>query len=328
MLKYRWTETIKMRSLINELEALRIVFEKFPSLPHIEERLRRESLLKSAVHSARIEGNPLDPNSIHLGPTQEVEKEIHNREVADLIKAYNFVRSSVRPQKLTLPLIRKLHELAMKDISDDAGHFRTEPWGIFDQAGTTIYLAPAHFNVPSLTKELINLANKSKVHKVINAGVTQFLFEKIHPFADGNGRVGRLISASIMENGGFGLRGLVSFEEFVDRHRAQYYQVLEPSQDATDFIEFFLSALVSQANTTLEQFRNIPRVEASKDKLMPRRQEILATIRDHPDCSFDFIVRRFISINPKTLHFDLSCLMKAGFVQKLGTTRGALYRAK
>lgn len=63
-----------------------------------------------------------------------------------------------------------------------------------------------------------------------------------------------------------------------------------------------------------------------EDFLLPRRQEILKTIGDHPFCSFDFISRRFLAVNPKTLHYDLKKLQEEGFVIKMGKTRGVVYR--
>jgi len=64
-----------------------------------------------------------------------------------------------------------------------------------------------------------------------------------------------------------------------------------------------------------------------EDFLLPRRREILETIKDHPGCSFDFIRRRFSSVNPKTLHYDMGQLLKKGFILKVGGTRGAIYKA-
>ncbi|MFH2019354.1 MAG: hypothetical protein ABII80_01970 [bacterium] len=59
--------------------------------------------------------------------------------------------------------------------------------------------------------------------------------------------------------------------------------------------------------------------------LLPRRQELLAIIKDHSPCSFDFLHRRFFSIPPSTLRYDLLSLQKYGYIKKLGVTRGALY---
>lgn len=59
--------------------------------------------------------------------------------------------------------------------------------------------------------------------------------------------------------------------------------------------------------------------------LLPRRQEILEIVGDHPRCSFDYIARRFVGVNPKTLHYDMGRLMKTGLVRKLGVSRGVVY---
>jgi len=61
------------------------------------------------------------------------------------------------------------------------------------------------------------------------------------------------------------------------------------------------------------------------EQLLPRRQEILAIIKDHHLVSFDFIARRFASVPKSSLHYDLKYLLNRGFVQKLGKTRGVLY---
>lgn len=61
--------------------------------------------------------------------------------------------------------------------------------------------------------------------------------------------------------------------------------------------------------------------------LLPRREEILAVIREHPRCTFDFLGRHFAGTNPKTLHYDLQCLLKKSLIRKLGVTRGVVYEA-
>ena len=65
-----------------------------------------------------------------------------------------------------------------------------------------------------------------------------------------------------------------------------------------------------------------------EDTLLPKRAEILATIRDHGMLSFDQIHRRFFKVNPRTLHYDLQYLLKKNLIKKLGNTKGALYASK
>lgn len=215
----------------------------------------------------------------------------------------------------------------MKNITSDAGNFRTEPWAVFNQAGVAIYLTPAPFRLRKLMQGYIQENLNIKYEIPVKAAILQFLFEKIHPFADGNGRVGRLISAYIMKNGGYGFRGLVSMEEVIDKNRESYYQALEPLRDTNLFVEFFLKSFIEQAESVINRLSE-RKEELPKDFLLPRRREILEITRNHPYCSFDLISRRFPAINPKTLHYDLKQLQEKGFIIKAGKTRGATYRLR
>ena len=327
MLKYKFTETKKIKSLLIEIEALKIVFERVKSLPNVEENLRRQSILKSSLFSARIEGNPLGLEEMKTISGTRSTAEISKLEIFNLLSAYRYIFSRKAPKNLSLNLIKKLHQITMKNISMEVGKFRSQPWAIFNQAGVAIYLAPAPHRLPKLIQDFIQVNRNLEYGVPIKAAILQFLFEKIHPFADGNGRVGRLISAFIMKSGGYGFRGLVSVEEAIDINREEYYQALEPSRDATLFVEFFLSAFVKQTRIIIDKLGE-KQEELPEDMLLLRRQEILAIIRDHPYCSFDFISRRFPVVNPKTLHYDLKQLQEKGFIIKAGKTRGATYKAK
>lgn len=325
-MKYRYKITPRAQEYLTKLKVLKIVFDNFPTWPHLEERWRRESLLRSSLFSARIEGNPLTVRQAEsLSPSGKQEN-LTKLEVANLLRAYKIVYFGEIPKKVSLRFIRHLHQLVMRRISNNCGRWRQEPWAIFNQAGAAIYVAPAPFQLPKLMERFVESANSLKEEAVVRAGYWQYVFEKLHPFADGNGRVGRLLSAYFLQIGGFGFRGLVSFEEYLDAHREAYYQALEPSVDASQFIEFFLEALASQAEAFLGKVKNQAQ-ELPEDALLPRRKEIFEIIRDHPYCSFDFIARRFLSVNQKTLHYDLQQLQKGGLVQKIGRTRGSRYRA-
>lgn len=327
MLKYKYQETEEVKKLLLKLEVLKIVFGRIKALPHIEENLRRESLLKSALFSARVEGNPLSLEKMKYASEAEKTADLRKLEVFNLLRAYRSVYSLKSPKKLSLGFIKKLHQEAMKNISPQAGRWRTKSWAIFNQAGVAIYLAPAPFRLLKLMSEYVQISQNLKCEVPIKAAISQFLFEKIHPFADGNGRVGRLISAHIMNRGRYDFRGLVSMEEIIDKNRENYYQVLEPSQDATLFVEFFLRSFVEQAGLILDRLGE-KEEELPEDFLLPRRREILEIIKDHPYCTFEFISRRFPAVNPKTLHYDLRQLQEKGFIIKAGKTRGVTYKAK
>lgn len=326
-MKVKFNKTENISKLLVEIEALRIVFETLPILPHIEENLRREAILKSSLFSARIEGNSLTLEQVRLTTHTPQKRDIAKREIFNLLKAYRYVYMGKIPKKVSVKLICQLHKMVTEGINPEAGQLRNGPGAIFNQAGVAIYLAPPHRQVPKMLKDLVNIANIPSYPLAVNSATVHFRFEKIHPFADGNGRVGRLLSAYILKNGGYGFKGLVSFEEFIDKNRDLYYRSLEQENDITEFVEFFLESLASQAKLTLDKLKEKDR-ELPEDNLLPRRKEILNVIRDHPFCSFDLIRRRFLPVNPKTLHYDLNQLQLQGFVQKVGVSRGSVYKVK
>jgi len=324
MLNYYYHKTKRIEDLLLEVKATGIAFETLKTLPHLEENIRRQSLLKSSLFSARIEGNPLTLTKVKY--LDSLPSNFHKLEVINLLKTYKYINFGKAPRRLSEKFIFKLHKMVLEKISPESGFYRQERWAIFNQTGIVVYLAPSHKDVPRLMKEMIRFINNCQEPVVIKAALAQFIFEKIHPFADGNGRVGRLISAYLLRQGNFHFRNLVSLEEFIDENRSEYYRALEAEKNATEFVEFFLEGFLFQAKKTLERLQEV-KTEAPEDSLLPRRREILEIIRDHPECSFDFLARRFQNINPKTLHYDLKQLQNKGFVLKIGGTRGSLYRA-
>ena len=319
-INYNYRSTVKINQTLEKLSIKKQVFDLLPRFPQIELNLKRQSLLKSSLFSARIEGNPLELNQLGSRSTKDLLK----LEVFNILDALNWLYSKRSPKELNLKMILKLHGLVFKNIKP-CGNLRKEPSAIFNQAGVAIYLAPPPDEVPQLLSKLITQINQSTNLGSVKAAILHFAFEKIHPFLDGNGRVGRLLSTFILKQSGFGFRGLVSFEEYLENHRSIYYDLLANNQkDITQFVEFFLIALDTKAQQAIKNIKTTNQ-ETPEDSLMSRRKEILQIIRDHQLISFDFIQRRFLSISSRSLHYDLKNLISRGFIKKEGITKGALY---
>lgn len=305
-----------------DLDVLKAGYELHPISIEQAIHLRRASLLKSSLFSARIEGNPLelsDVTSLSQGAGDR-----HVIEVSNLVSAYEHV-SEILEKGVTIDALKVLHVKVLNTLSSESGHLRLEESAIFDQAGNVVYLTPAPQSIRPLLDALCSYANTTKDASPVAAGVAHIWFEKIHPFLDGNGRVGRLLSAYILKKGGYDFSGLVPFEQYLDEHRDDYYYFLgRDRHDVTEFVEFYLMALLSQAKVSLkaahESGKSVKYVH-----LMPRRAEIMRMIEDHKVISFDFLSRRFRAVPTRTLHFDLSQLIKEGLVQKIGSTRGTTY---
>ncbi|EKD65503.1 MAG: hypothetical protein ACD_50C00069G0003 [uncultured bacterium] len=327
-LDYFYRKTPLIEKYLHNLDVLRKVVDLLPPLPHLEENLRRKSLLKSALYSAKIEGNRLKLDDLNANYSYTNSQSLEKKEIYNILHAAKKIYAEKSVSILNADFILELHQMVLKDIAPDAGNFRTEPSAIFNQAGVAIYMTPPPNKIKELMNKLIKQVNNSREPGPVNAAVSHFIFEKIHPFLDGNGRIGRLISTYILHKHDYSFRGLASLEEYINNNRQTYYDLLSLNQkDITGFVEFFLEALNNQAELAVESIKYTPS-EKPEDTLLPRRREILEIIRDHQTVSFDSLRRRFYKIPDSTLHYDLKKLQETGFIRKLGTTRGVLYTPK
>lgn len=199
---------------------------------------------------------------------------------------------------------------------EDLGLFRKDVSAIFNSAGIAIYLPPRPSQILPLINKLVAFINGQKESFApVKACLTHFVFEKIHPFLDGNGRVGRLLLQAVLQKWGYGMKGLIPIEEYLDNHRALYYQALESTEkDVTDYLEFMLEAI---DQTALK----------AKALVLEKRAEILNIIKDHKLVNFDAIRRRFLNVPERTLSYDLKKLQDSGLIRKRGVTNGVYYEA-
>lgn len=310
---------------LSKIEAAKDVVGNINIPPEVELNIRRRSTLNSSVFSARIEGNPTALDDYpRLAPKDRKRIEIQN-----ILKAVNWIEERSK-REITAKDILTLHSIAMKGIEyEELGKFRTKHEGIFTTAGTVIYHAPPPTLIPKLIEKVLHYSNKSKERfSPIKAVISHYIFEKIHPFTDGSGRVGRLFMLLVLTREGYGFKGILPFEERIDRRRETYYKMLEePERDVTAYVEFMLEILADAGDKSKELILSKKKAE-SYESLLPRRAEILSIIKDHKLTNFDSIRRRFLSVNERTLRYDLMKLCQNGFIQKLGSTRGVYYKAK
>lgn len=317
--------TPKISELLAQIEANKEVVNSVSIPKELERNIRKKSTLKSSVFSARIEGNTatLDEYS-KLSP-----KDKKKIEVGNILRAINWIGKGSK-NDITLKDIQTLHYLVMKNIEfEELGKFRTKHEGIFGPSGVVIYHAPPPSRIFALTHRLLRFVNGSDEQFVpIRAALSHFTFEKIHPFTDGSGRVGRLLMQMVLANGGYGFKGVLAFEEKIDSKREIYYAMFsEPEKDVKNYLEFILEIIKEASEETKRLFLSKQNVETSV-VLLPRREEILAIIKEHKIINFDSIKRRFVKVNERTLRYDLKKLRDGGFIQKLGITRGTYYKVK
>ena len=288
-------------------------------------KIQRVSLLKSSLFSARIEGNPLTMQTVNENNLVE-EK---NKEVFNIIKANKFLEKTIKNNfTISKKFIYELHSLVMTGETGKIKNFRTEMEAIFNKSGVAVYLSPPPTQINLLINQLIDYIN-SNVEKfpLICALVSHLVFEKIHPFVDGNGRVGRLLIFSILKAKGYGKGYLISFEKYLDENKSDYYYYLDQGYQKTeDYLIFMLNSFLKESEELKKQIQSAQSGKATL--LPPRQEEIYLIIKEHTVVSFDNIRRRFLKVPERTLRYDLKKLAEKELIIKIGETRGSYYKIK
>ena len=330
-----YTITPEMVELIARIEAIRIYLVSLKLEGQVKEKIQRVSLLKSSLFSARIEGNTLDLSDVESGEKLEQKKK---QEVFNIVKGAEFVNTKVKKGKITKNILLELHRIAMKDLTPDAGHFRQEVSAIFNQAGVAVYIPPPPSDIVHLLNNLLTYINSNKEKfPLVAAFVAHVVFEKIHPFLDGNGRAGRLLIAAILKAKDWdftftphqiGAGFTVPFEKYLDEYKDEYYYHLDLGlRNTNDFLLFMLKAFLEEIEKIKMEIED--HLEKKEQLFLPPRQEeIFNIIKDHAICSFDMVRRRFLKVPERTLRYDLKKLLDKKLIEKSGETRARYYRVK
>ncbi len=310
-------------SLLSSIEALRLYFQSLEVKQPVLNKILTLNTLRSAVYSARIEGNSLLPEEVDENNSKDEQKEVKN-----VIMAYQYINRTINSsQQVTPQLIQQVHGVVMFGTTERTNSFRSHMEGIFSASGDLVYMPPAPTEVNGLVNQLIQYINtSSELFVLIKAFVSHLIFEKIHPFTDGNGRVGRLLVHALLEANGYSFGMPITFEEYIDTHKSNYYHVLDKGlSHVEEYLEFMLKAFLWATQVTKEKIQE----EMQKKTVIilpPRQEELYLIIKDHRQVDFDFLHRRFMRIPERTLRYDLLILANRKLIIKVGKTRGSLYR--
>ena len=317
----RYQITSEILELISKIEALKIYFSSIEISPERKEKIKRVSTFKSSLFSAKVEGNPLLLGEIESTPREKEKKEVFN-----ILNAIKYIEK-LEVKKITKKQILVLHELVMKGLSDDVGRFRQSPEAIFNESGVAIEIFPFASGITDLLNKLIKYLNSGMERFIlIKAFIGHLVFEKIHPFVDGNGRVGRLLINLILKSGSFDFTLVVPFEEYIEKHKEEYYFYLDGGlKNPEDYLMFMLKGFLEKAD---ELRVGLLTKEPADLLLPPRQEEILKILKEHQTVTFDFIKRRFLAVPERTLRYDLKKLLEKDFIVKIGKTNKSYYRYK
>ena len=280
-------------------------------------KLRKENRIKTIHSSLSIEGNTLTEEQITallenkrvIGPKQEVN------EVLNAIKAYNQLHKfDPHSSKSFL----KAHEILMKGLVTDNGKFRKKGVGIM--AGDRLaHLAPPATNVPHLMNDLFHYLKTSQEISLIKSCVFHYEMEFIHPFIDGNGRMGRMWQTLILMKE-YPVFEFIPFENLIHKSQRKYYQALaqsDKSGNSTPFIEYMLQVIDQSLNTMLDVKSHILNTE---DRLTYFSQ------LNHTEFSRKDYMNIFKEISSATASRDLKKGVEIRLFKKQGDKTKTIYR--
>lgn len=236
---------IDLISSISEMIGYISVNENMKSNP----RLRRDNQIRTIHASLAIENNSLSLEQVTdiingkriLGPQNEIQ------EVKNAFEAYEMILSF---NPYSYKDMNRAHAILMKDLVKEVGKYRSDGVGVF-AGDSLVHMAPPAERVPQLMKELIQWTKNAKIHPLVKSCIFHYEFEFIHPYEDGNGRMGRMWQTLILYQWK-SIFAWLPVETLIRERQDKYYEALgkaDRDADSMVFIEFLLQTI----NDALEE---------------------------------------------------------------------------
>lgn len=282
-------------------------------------KLRKQNRIKTIHSSLKIEGNSLTEEQITalldkkrvIGPKKDVLEVLNAIEIYENLEKYN-----PNSEKSFL----KAHQDLMIDLIKDAGKYRKQSVGIV-KGSEVEHLAPPFENVPFLMKDLFKYLKESDEIELIKSCVFHYEMEFIHPFLDGNGRMGRLWQTLILMEK-YSIFEFLPFETMISNDQEKYYQALaqsDKSGKSTKFIEYMLNVIDSSISKLLD-FNN--RTLSEQDRL-----EYFISLNKSEFSRKDYM-DVFKDISSSTASRDLKNGLELNLFEKVGERNKTKYRIK
>jgi Fic family protein len=282
--------------------------------------LRKKNRIKTIQSSLEIEGNSLSLDQVTaiLDNKRIIAPQKDILEVKNAIKAYKNL-DSYNPTSLIS--FCKAHDILMHGLIENPGEIRTKSVGILKGRVVT-HIAPPGNIVRSLINDLFDYLKKDRDIPLIKSCVFHYEVEFIHPFIDGNGRIGRLWQTVILRQYS-PVFEFLPIESLIKARQSEYYRILGESDnkgDSTGFIEFMLQII----NESLEELLTNQNVNlTSKDRISIFKEKILKSSFNRQD-----YMRQFKDISTATASRDLKLAVEEGILKKTGDKRTTLYKFK
>lgn len=288
---------------------------------HIQ--LRKENRIKTIHSSLAIENNSLTLEQITaiingkrvLGNPNEI------KEVKNSIQAYDLLLS-LNPYDENDLL--KAHKLMMQDLVSNSGKYRVDGVGIFD-GEKVVHVAPQAKRVPELMANLFEWLKTSDIHPLIKSCVFHYEFEFIHPFQDGNGRLGRLWQTVILKEWKE-IFAWLPVETLIKENQKEYYNALGVSDsvaNSTKFIEFMLSTILNTIEEIIQTEKKVTVKVTVKVTL--NQKKILEVIKNNPQITQEELAN-VIGLTRKSINSNMKKLQENGLLKRIGADKNGYWQ--
>ncbi len=296
-------------------------------LGHLDEalspKLRRGNRIRTIQASLAIEHNSLT--------LEEVTAVLDGKRVLGLPREIQEVRNAFAAyekmpqwQPYNAAHLLAAHGQLMQGLVDDAGQWRQSGVGIYRDK-QLVHMAPPASQVGRLMTDLLLWLKQTPVHPLVASCVFHYEFEFIHPFSDGNGRMGRLWQTLILSNWKPAL-AFLPVETVIRHQQADYYAALsaaDKASDATGFVEYMLKALFSSMQEVL--LAQPVSVETSAKVSGKTAQALLLSLRDNPLMTIPELAS-VLKVSERTVERNLKKLQDAGLLQRVGANKNGYWK--
>lgn len=283
---------------------------------HVE--LRKENRIKTIHSSLAIENNSLSIEQITaiiegkrvLGNPNEIQ------EVKNALQAYELLLTLNPYEEKDL---LKAHKLMMSDLVERNGKYRNDGVGVFD-GKQVIHMAPPADRVPFLMSDLFEWLKNSDVHPLIKSCVFHYEFEFIHPFQDGNGRMGRLWQTVILKEWK-SIFAWLPIETLIKENQAEYYKALNSSDtnaESTDFIAFMLDVILKTIREIIGTEKKI--TQKINVKITANQKKIIRAIKENPFVTQEEL-SQIVGIAKLNINKNMKKLQEQNLIERIGADK-------
>jgi Fic family protein len=327
----RFAVTARLVELIEEIAAMREKIMAATVQVAWIPALQKDTRVRNAHSSTAIEGNPLTQEQVRAveeGREPAATSPRSQREVLNYFAGLRFIEQHHDRRPVSNRDILKLHALiASGEVmgQGQAGRYRDVRVRVAD------HVPPPPAEVPGLMAELLGWWNRDSVQwsAVITSGILHYRFEEIHPFADGNGRVGRMLALWELFRRGFDTHHIFSMDEFYWEDRPRYYEALQLVRQHEGDLSGWLEYTAQGVHLTLSRvWLRIQRLSAQSGPkaivLRPRQERLLQMLRDRRSLS-PREIREALAVSRQGAIDIVRPLVEAGLVKRVGTRKSGRY---